>query len=113
MRKKYTSLLIVSIALTVLTVSLLAACRGGGGTETTTSTGQEPSTPQGQPVTLDGASLVAERCSTCHSLSLIQRSSRTEAEWQETVTRMVRKGAKLNAEEQAVVIKYLAETYGK
>lgn len=111
--KQYTSLLIVCAALIVLIASLVAACSGGEGPETTTSaTEQQPSAPQGQPVTLDGASLVAERCSTCHSLSRIQQASKTEAEWQETVARMVRKGAKLNAEEQTVVIKYLAETYG-
>ncbi|MCX7682564.1 MAG: hypothetical protein N2508_11495 [Anaerolineae bacterium] len=112
--KPYTKFLIVFTALTLLTGSLLMACKGE--TEQTTTapaTEQQQATPQGQPASLDGEALVAERCSTCHSLSPIRQTSRTGEEWREIVTRMVRKGAKLNAEEQEAVVKYLTETYGK
>ncbi len=108
----YTKPLIALIALMLLTVSLLAACGGGAGPATTAPATEQQPAPQGQPATLDGESLVAERCSTCHSLSRIQQASKTGAEWQATVARMVGKGARLSAEEQAAVIQYLAETYG-
>jgi len=73
-----------------------------------------PSTPTAEPqLTLDGESLLQERCTGCHSLGRVEQARKTAADWQKTVERMVAKGAVLNAEEQAAVIKYLAETYAR
>jgi len=60
---------------------------------------------------LDGASLVQERCTVCHSIERIQNASKTADEWKTTVERMISHGASLNSEEEAAVIKYLAATY--
>ena len=60
---------------------------------------------------LDGEALLKGRCTECHSLSRVEQARKTEADWQKTVQRMVGTGAALNEEEQAAVIKYLAETY--
>jgi cytochrome c5 len=65
------------------------------------------------PATLDGKSLVEERCTQCHDLGRVERAKKTEEEWRATVERMVGKGAQLNEAEQELVIKYLAETYPK
>ena len=103
----------VGIVLLLLAGALLTACGGGPEPATTAPPPpqEQPSTEE-QPTAPDGESLVAERCAACHGLARIQQASKTEAEWEATVTRMVGKGADLNAEEQAVVIQYLAETYG-
>jgi cytochrome c5 len=65
------------------------------------------------PTTLDGKSLVEERCTKCHDLGRVKRAKKTEEEWKATVERMVGKGAQLNQAEQELVIKYLTETYPK
>jgi len=65
------------------------------------------------PTTLEGKSLVEERCTQCHGLGRVERAKKTEEEWKATVERMVEKGAQLNQAEQELVIKYLAETYPK
>lgn len=60
----------------------------------------------------DGAALLEERCTVCHGLDRTTSALKTREEWEQTVTRMVSKGAELNEEEQAILITYLAETYG-
>jgi mono/diheme cytochrome c family protein len=61
--------------------------------------------------TLDGKALVEERCSVCHGLDRVTSASKSRAEWQANVERMVEQGADLNAAEQEAVIEYLAEAY--
>jgi hypothetical protein len=56
--------------------------------------------------------LVEERCVGCHALTIVKTSQKTRAEWEETVERMVEKGARLNEEQTEAVIDYLTETYG-
>lgn len=62
---------------------------------------------------LDGKTLVQDRCTVCHSLDRIQNAHKSADEWKTTVERMVGKGAGLNSDEQQVVIDYLAKTYPK
>ena len=93
--------------LVVLLGSLLAAC-GRAEDETAVPT---PEQEEAAPVTLDGKSLVEERCTQCHDLGRVERAKKTEEEWKATVERMVSKGTKLNEAEQEVVIQYLAEAY--
>jgi cytochrome c5 len=69
--------------------------------------------PTEGPATLDGQSLLQERCTVCHDLGWVERAKKTEEEWKATVGRMVGKGAQLDEAEQELVIKYLAETYPK
>jgi cytochrome c5 len=83
----------------------------------------EPSTPTLAPATststvppaaspgLDGAALVAERCTVCHSIERIQNAAKTRDVWEDTVKRMIGKGANLSSDEKDIVINYLAETY--
>jgi hypothetical protein len=51
------------------------------------------------------------RCSGCHSTNKITSAKKTVDEWGATLDRMVIKGAQLNAEEQQILIDYLAENY--
>lgn len=79
------------------------------------STPAEPPTPAATPTpeVHPGEALVANRCSTCHSLGVIQNAKYDDAGWKITVERMVGMGATLNTEQQAQVIDYLAKTYSK
>ena len=63
--------------------------------------------------TLNGQSLLQERCTKCHGPGRITQAKNTEKGWKATVRRMVGKGAKLSASEQEKVVQYLAETYPK
>jgi len=89
---KNTILLGLAIVLLVI-AGLLAACG--------------PSAPP-----VDGAALLSERCTVCHTLDRVKQAKKTQVEWAQTVTKMVGKGAKLNADEQAGLVGYLAKTYG-
>lgn len=61
----------------------------------------------------DGASLLKARCTACHGLDRVQQATRTPSEWETVVSRMRSKGARLNDAEAAVLVQYLAQTYGK
>jgi cytochrome c5 len=58
-----------------------------------------------------GAELLNARCTVCHNLDRVKSAKKTREQWTQTVSRMVGNGAKLNADEQAAVIEYLAKTY--
>ncbi|MFP4343977.1 MAG: hypothetical protein ACLFU8_04710 [Anaerolineales bacterium] len=60
----------------------------------------------------DGETLLQTRCIECHDLQRVTDEEKTEAEWEETVERMIELGAELNVEEKEVLVDYLAENYG-
>ena len=72
----------------------------------------EPASGAGTSEEGAGVSLLQDRCSVHHSLSRVEQASKSRDGWQETVERMVGKGASLTEEEQAVVVDYLVDTYG-
>jgi cytochrome c5 len=120
------------IAALVVMAGVLIACGGPEATEPPaevqptappTEVPQEEPTapptevPQEEPPTEpspagDGAALLAERCTVCHGLDRVTSAQKTREQWEQTVARMVGKGAELNEEEQKILIAYLAETYG-
>jgi cytochrome c5 len=66
--------------------------------------------------TLNGAQLVSERCTVCHSIDRINNkiaSGADRAAWEQTVDRMISHGAKLNADERQAVIDYLVAQSSK
>jgi mono/diheme cytochrome c family protein len=93
-RVRFTFALLIGI----IVLGIVAAC---GGTPT-----------QPEEVGVSGETLLEERCSTCHGTDRVTQASKTQEEWDQTVTNMVEKGAELTAEEQEVLVAYLAETYG-
>lgn len=93
--------LFVAVVLVVLMLGAIVAACGGSKQD------------QDAPAQLDGETLVQERCTVCHGLSRVESVQQAEDEWRTTVERMVAKGADLSTEEQEVVIRYLAETYGQ
>jgi hypothetical protein len=65
-----------------------------------------------KPTLIDGPGLVRRRCTSCHSLDRVSRASKSRIEWAQTVDRHVKRGMRLNPEERAGLIEYLAITYG-
>lgn len=86
----------VAVLVLIGTVAVIAACGGGAA---------DPGD------TIDPQALMEERCSECHGLAQVTEARKTEAEWEATVTNMVSRGARLDAEEQEALVAYLAETY--
>jgi thiosulfate/3-mercaptopyruvate sulfurtransferase len=56
----------------------------------------------------EGEELVKKRCTVCHSLDRIYKTKKDKAAWENTVDRMIRKGAQLNEAERQAVIDYLS-----
>ena len=59
----------------------------------------------------DGATLLEKRCSVCHSPDRAKSKHKTAEQWDATVTRMMKKGAKLTGEEKQTLVDYLSKTY--
>lgn len=59
-----------------------------------------------------GQDLVEAKCTRCHTLAPIEVQSRTRAEWDAVVQRMIEHGAHLSEVQAQRAVDYLAETYG-
>ncbi len=94
---KHTISVISILLLALLVGTLLVSC---GTSNTSSSSGGT-----------DGASLMQERCSVCHSTDRITSAHKTAAEWTDTVQRMIDHGAQINSQEQQTLIDYLAANY--
>jgi hypothetical protein len=99
MNKRTISL--ISILFIAVFIGIFLVSCGSGNSNTT------PSTSGGT----DGASLMQDRCSVCHSLDRVTSAHKTTAEWTTTVERMVSHGAQLSSQEQQTLIDYLAANY--
>ena len=62
---------------------------------------------------LDGATLLQERCSVCHPLTYVERTRHTAADWKIIVDMMISRGAQLTSEEEGAVVSWLAANYGQ
>jgi hypothetical protein len=63
------------------------------------------------PSALDGKALFEQRCGTCHGLDRVQNEGGNADQWKRVVDNMIQRGAKLNSDEAAAVVNYLAQTY--
>jgi mono/diheme cytochrome c family protein len=59
----------------------------------------------------DGAALVQEYCTECHSLNRVKRTSGTAAQWASIVEDMIAEGLEVTEQEKQTIIAYLAQTY--
>lgn len=92
-----------TLLMTLLAVILfLSACSSGA-----SSTTPAPTT------SLDGATLIQERCSVCHPTARIEITNHTAADWKTIVNVMISRGAQLTPQEETVVVSYLASNFGK
>jgi hypothetical protein len=87
-------------ALGLVLVSLLLACTAPAADTEVEAEGEQ------------AVALLEDRCTGCHGLERTTSSVKSQAEWEDTVDRMVEKGANLSEEEQAILISYLSTEYG-
>ena len=93
-----------------LVAILLAAC---GGSSQPTQVPPAGTSPAVTTSAIDAASLLETRCSVCHPSTRAKSAQKAQAEWEQTVTRMISKGAQLTDAEKAALVDYLAKNYGK
>lgn len=55
-----------------------------------------------------GAALIADRCTTCHGMELIDEEHNDSQQWTAVVDDMIERGARLDQAERDAVIEYLA-----
>jgi mono/diheme cytochrome c family protein len=59
-----------------------------------------------------GKSILERSCVGCHALELVTSARKSEAEWRETIDRMLTFGANLTSEEQRIVTEYATQHLG-
>jgi mono/diheme cytochrome c family protein len=91
------NLLVTAIVLVTLSIAV-AGCASGASAATSS--------------TQDGATLLATRCSACHSSDLSAAPKMTSDQWDRIVGQMIQTGAELTSGERKVLVAYLAATYG-
>lgn len=62
---------------------------------------------------VDAIKLFERKCSICHSTDRPKSKRKTMKEWKKTVNRMNQYADILTREEETLIIKYLAQNYGK
>jgi len=63
--------------------------------------------PAQTPAEMDVEALIAEKVAGNHSLDRVLNAQKTREEWNTTLDRMIRYGAKLSPEEKAIIINFL------
>jgi hypothetical protein len=99
MKKPFITI-IIALILVMMIAIFLSSCTSGAATQAASGVSS-----------IDGKTLMQERCSVCHSLDRIITAHKTAAEWTTTVDRMISHGAQLNSQEKQTLIDYLAATY--
>jgi cytochrome c5 len=62
---------------------------------------------------IDGATILENQCAACHSPDRAKQQRKTHDQWDQTVSRMIGKGAVLSDAEKKALVDYLTATYGK
>lgn len=104
----FVAVMLVAVGL-VLMVGL-AAC-GGSTEEPTQAPAPDTAVPEQAPAE-DGEALLEARCSGCHSADRARQVTKTRDGWDQSVSRMIDKGAQLTEAEKVLLVDYLTDTYG-
>jgi cytochrome c5 len=107
MKKGQPSRTLVILIACLVMLAVLVSCQSNPSQPT-----QAPAAAGGAPALTDGATLLDTRCSVCHSADRPKQAKKTRDQWDQTVTRMIGKGAQLTDAEKVVLVDYLAKTYG-
>ena len=61
----------------------------------------------------DPEGLYETKCSICHDIERSKSKKKSEKSWRNTVTRMKKNGAPITDDEVEIIIRHLADNYGK
>jgi hypothetical protein len=106
-KSRFNRTIVILITAGLVMLVVLVSCQSSSSQPT-----QAPAAGGGAPALTDGATLLETRCSACHSADRPKQAKKTRDQWDQTVTRMIGKGAQLTDAEKAVLVDYLAKTYG-
>ncbi|MEA5077253.1 MAG: hypothetical protein VB013_01665 [Anaerolineaceae bacterium] len=118
--KRFYPVLILIVVLTFMmvgcsqTTTATSAPAATSASVEATSAPTQASTDAASPTTaatLDGKNLLEARCVSCHTLARVASAKGDAAQWQQVVDLMVQKGAQLNADEEKVLVEYLAANF--
>ena len=101
---------IIAILIATMTCVLVACNNDSSQSAQAPSSATEGGTLE--TLSINGLTLLDTRCSICHSSDRIKQVKKTREEWEETVNRMIGKGAKLTNDERDGLLDYLAKIYG-
>jgi cytochrome c5 len=74
---------------------------------------QQPAGAQPAPAARSGEQIMNASCTgSCHDAYPIQTAARDEAAWNETIDRMIQRGATVDDAERPTLVTYLVRTYG-
>jgi uncharacterized membrane protein len=97
--------ILLSILFLTLIVLLVTACSGGETpVDTSAPAAGDSSTTTGDDQT---KALIEERCSSCHSTTIVYNANFDESRWSDVIDQMIQKGAVLSDSEKALVIEWL------
>jgi hypothetical protein len=85
-------------------VAFLTATFGPNSPIPRSNTGPLPDEP--------GRAILMANCTQCHAVEMVQGTKKSEAEWLQTIDRMVMNGAKIVATDKPVLAKYAAAHFG-
>ena len=54
-----------------------------------------------------GKAIVDNACSKCHGIKRVETANKKPAEWEATLDRMIKKGAKVSPQDRDIVLQYL------
>ncbi len=98
--------ILVVILVCIVSASILVACSSSSnGAPSSGSSATQSGT------VADGKTLLEDRCQSCHTLAKVANSHGDATQWQRVVNDMVKRGAVLTAEEQQVLVQYLADNF--
>ena len=104
-RKDYGQDARTACMLLVMLIWILVACNDGT-KPVPVNSASEAVTPVMEPAK-NGAELLNERCSSCHGLNKIKQTKKTPSQWDQSVSRMIAKGARLTEAEKILLLDYL------
>jgi len=61
----------------------------------------------------EGKAVIEQECTSCHTADRIAAQKKTKSEWQDTVERMMAKGAGVSSSEYDTLVAYLVKNFSK
>lgn len=110
------SKIILSMIVFIISLGMLLIACSSKTNQTATQLAVPVQQPADQPTIApdtrsEEEALLTDRCTKCHTIEKVTSAKKSASEWENTVTRMVGKGAKLTSDEKQTLVAYLAKTY--